>query len=229
MPTTRGGMPRSVSPPSLERRLARASKTADVAAAAVVAVDSRVGDVLSGDEPFIAVNVGGSIVMENGGLADGVVDTAAISITAVRPGAPATNAEEVGLMGLDAIGGNVNAAGAAVLVSTSFVVPMTGDVTLVCGVSFNTTNDTEFEFALLLDHVWANSMAAIRNVEAIDPARYRKITQPDPAGGPASISIVATATMNAGTHTATLLGMDTGGSFNGSVPAGSASLEVYLR
>ena len=102
MTTVRRGIPTERPPLSIEQRLHLAAKRAEQGVQAAAAADGRVDDVLSGDEVFSAVNVGGTDVkpfldktdgaalVDADGLAVGVVDTAALSTTAIRPGAPAT-------------------------------------------------------------------------------------------------------------------------------------------
>lgn len=248
MTTVRRGIPTERPPLSIEQRLHLAAKRAEqgVAAAAAAqadatAADGRVDDVLSGDEVFSAVNVGGTDVkpfldktdgaalVDASALAAEVVETAALSETAVRPGAPATNAAQVNVEGLNTVGGNVNAVGASTAVSTTVTLPAAMDVTLRFTCSFYFTNAETAEFALLVDYAGDHTMQAIRDVLAVDPTRYREVRKDDPAHGAASVSILSTVSLAAGSHTFLVLVMAKLQPNEAVIPAGSASLEVFVR
>lgn len=248
MTTVRRGIPTERPPLSIEQRLHLAAKRAEqgvqAAAAAqadATAADGRVDDVLSGDEVFSAVNVGGTDVkpfldktdgaalVDADGLAVGVVDTAALSTTAIRPGAPATNAAQVLIKGLNLTGGSTSAAGATTLLTTTFDVPVTGTVIIRFTATLTSTNAETVEIALFVDFSGTNNMDTIRAVEASDPTRYRFVEQNDPAGDTGSVQIVTTASLTAGTHSVTVLGMALLNNDEFQIEAGGAALEVFVR
>lgn len=189
----------------------------------------RLNRVLAGEEEFSAVNVDGTIIAENGGLAESIVTTQAMSVTAIRPGAPATNPALVSVNGLNAVGGDVNAAGATTLVTATFNVPANGEVIIRFTASLVITNAETIELAMFLDYSGTHSMQAIRDIEGVDETRYREIVQHDPAGDSSSAQIVTTQTLTAGSHTVVILGMAKLDANEIIVPAGGAAIEVFTR
>jgi len=235
-----------------DRGLEQAVETVEVVAGAAAvdagqalldaaAADGRVDDVLAGTEVFSAVNVGGTDVKpfldktDGAKLTDataldaGVVDTAALSTTAIRPGAPATNAAQVLIKGLNLTGGSTSDPGASTLLTTSFDVLVTGTVIIRFTATLTSTNAETLEAALFVDFAGTNNMDTIRAVEASDPTRYRFVEQNDPAGDTGSIQIVTTASLTAGTHSVTVLGMALLNNDEFLIEAGGASLEVFVR
>ncbi len=184
---------------------------------------------LQGREDFAAVNVGGTIVAENAGIAAGVVDTAALSTTAIRPGAPATNAAQVLIKGLNFTGGSTSAVGATTLLTTTFDVPVAGTVIIRFTATLTSTNAETLEAALFVDFSGTHNMDNIRAVETSDPTRYRFVEQNDPAGDTGSMQIVTTASLTAGSHTVIVLGMAILNNDEFLIEAGGASLEVFVR
>jgi len=201
----------------------------DATDASLQAQIDRLTAVLAGTEEFTAVNVGGTIVAENAGIAAGVVDTAALSTTAIRPGAPATNAAQVLIQGLNFTGGSTSAVGATTLLTATFDVPVTGLVIIRFTATLTSTNAETLEAALFLDFSGTHNMDNIRAVATSDPTRYRFIEQNDPAGDTGSIQIVTTASLTAGSHTVTVLGMAILNNDEFLIEAGGASLEVFVR
>jgi hypothetical protein len=189
----------------------------------------RINRILAGTEEFTAVNVGGTIVAENAGIAVGVVDTAALSTTAIRPGAPATNAAQVLIKGLNFTGGSTSAVGATTLLTATFDVPVTGTVIIRFTATLTSTNAETLEAALFVDFSGTHNMDNIRAVETSDPTRYRFVEQNDPAGDTGSIQIVTTASLTAGSHTVIVLGMAILNNDEFLIEAGGASLEVFVR
>jgi hypothetical protein len=196
---------------------------------------------LEGREDFSGVLVGGQDVkpfldktdgaklVDAGGLASGYVGATTLATTAIRPGAPVTNAALVNVNGLITVGGDVNTAGASEIVSATFTVPETGAVIVCFSVAFVVTNAETCELALFIDYSGITSMQAIRDVETADPTRYREIVQNDPGGDSASVQIVTTQTLTAGSHTIKVLAWATQNASEFQVPAGSAAIEVFVR
>jgi len=194
-----------------------------------------------GNRPFEVVNVAGTDVapflgktdgeklVTAGGLDDGYVATAALSTTAIRPGAPATNAAQVLIKGLNLTGGSTSAAGATTLLTTTFDVPVTGTVIIRFTATLTSTNAETVEIALFDDFTGTNNMDTIRAVETSDPTRYRLVEQNDPAGDTGSVQIVTTASLTAGTHSVTVLGMAILNNDEFLIEAGGAALEVFVR
>ena len=214
MTRPRGSIPKRRPPQTVDQRVTRTARKVDGA--------------LDGTEAFTAVNVGGTIVAQNGGLAAGVVTTAALSETAIRPGAPATNAAEVGVLGLNLVGGNVNAAGASTVLTTTFTLPAAAVVTIRFNCAFYFTNAETAEFGLFVNYSGVHSMAAIRAAVS-DPTRYREVRSDDPARTPAATSMLSTVSLAAGTHTLLVLAMAKQQENEAVIPAGAASLEVFVR
>lgn len=241
MTTVRRGIPTERPPLSIEQRLHLAAKRAEQGVQAAAAADGRVDDVLSGDEVFSAVNVGGTDVKpfldktdgakltDSSGLDDEVVQTAALSTTAIRPGAPATNAAQVLIKGLNLTGGSTSAVGASTLLTTSFDVPVTGTVIIRFTATLTSTNAETVEIALFVDFSGTHNMDNIRAVESSDPTRYRFVEQNDPAGDTGSVQIVTTASLTAGSHSVTVLGMALLNNDEFQIEAGGAALEVFVR
>lgn len=194
-----------------------------------------------GNRPFAIVNVDGTDVapflgktdgeklVTAGGLSDGYVVTDALSTTAIRPGAPVTNAAAVLVNGQLTVAYDVNAAGGSEIVSATFTVPTTGTVIICFSVAFVVTNAETCELALFIDYTGVTSLQAIRDVETADPTRYREVVQNDPGGDSAAMQIITTQTMTAGSHTVKVLAWATQNQDEFQVPAGSASIEVYVR
>lgn len=248
MTTVRRSLPTTRPLPTLEERLARARRKTELAALAAAAaqedataVDGRVDDVLAGDETFTGLNVGGTDVKpfldltdgakitDSAALDTGVVDTQALSTTALRPGAPATNAAQVLIKGLNITGGSTSAAGATTLLTTTFDVPVAGTVIIRFTATLTSTNAETLEAALFVDFAGTNNMDTIRAVESSDPTRYRFVEQNDPAGDTGSIQIVTTAALTAGSHSVTVLGMAILNNDEFLIEPGGASIEVFLR
>lgn len=196
-------------------------------------------DTVAGVRAFEVVNVGGvdvkpfldktdgERIVEADAFDDGVVETASLATTAIRPGAPATNAADVTINGLNALGGSTSAPGATEVVSATFDVTVAGEVIIKLLAAFEATNAETCEMALLIDDPGTKSMDDIRGVAS---ARFRLLEVNDPGGDASSmVQIVSAQVLAAGTHTARLVAMARLDPSEFSVPAGSASIEVYVR
>lgn len=194
-----------------------------------------------GNRPFEIVNVGGTDVKpfldktdgtkltDSTALADEVVVTAALSTTSVRPAPPATNAAQVSVSGLNSVGGDVNAAGASTILSATFSLDVERTVTIRFSASFHFTNAETCEMAMFVDFSGTHSMANIRAIETEDPTRYREVVTHDPAGGSASVIMLAEETLAAGSHTVLVLGMSKLEPSEVVFEPGSATVEVFVR
>lgn len=227
MTTTRRSIPAKLPPETLERvanstkrRLARTLEGRENFTG--VLVDEQ--DVA----PFLGKTDGEKLVTA-GGLAAGYVVTDTLATTALRPGAPATNAAQVLIKGLNFTGGSTSAAGATTLLTTTFDVPVTGTVIIRFTATLTSTNAETLEAALFVDFAGTNNMDTIRAVETSDPTRYRIVEQNDPAGDTGSVQIVTTASLTAGSHSVTVLGMAILNNDEFLIEAGGASIEVFLR
>lgn len=196
----------------------------------------------TGVAKFSAVNVGGIDVKpfldktdgtkltEAAALDNGVVVTQALATTAIRPGAPVTNATAVSITGLNAVGGDLDAAGATEVVSATFNVPEDGDVIIKLTAAFEATNAETCEMALFIDDAGSKSMNQIRAMQTTDANRFRLLEVNDPGGDASSaVLIVSTMNMTAGSHTARLVAMARLDPSEFTVPGGSAALEVFVR
>lgn len=224
--------------PTAEILLRRAQKTADQGVSDAAAADERVDDVLDGTEDFTAISVGGqnvrpfldrtdgSALTDSAGIGTGVVSTGNLATTAIRPGAPATNASDVSISGLNAVGGNLNTAASTEVVSATFTCDA-GDVIIKLLAAFEASNAETCEMALLIDDPGQKSMNQIR---AVPGDRFRLLEVNDPGGDASSmVQIVSTQTLTAGSHTARLVALARLDPSEFTVPAGSASIEVYVR
>lgn len=261
MTTIRRSIPTTREPLTIEQRIAKAAKKADLAAlaadeaqadadtATVLATDASadaaaaqldVDGALAGTTAFTGLNVGGvnvkpfldktdgSALTNASGLGAAVVETAAIDTTAIRPNPPYAIVGASSVNGLSAVGGDVNAAAATVVLYTTFTLAATEGVTIALQASGAFSNAETTEFGLFVDYAGVQSMQAIRNLEGPTPAQYRKLAEPNASGGPASLFMTVVLTLAAGTHTIQLLAMgENPGEFV--VPAGGASVEVYVR
>lgn len=201
----------------------------------------RINRILAGTESFTGLNVGGVNVkpfldktdgtklVTSGGIATGYVGTTTLATTAIRPGAPVTNAALVSVNGLNAVGGNVNAAGATTVVSATFTAPEAGNIIIRFTASLEITNAETCELAMFIDYSGTHSMQAIRDVEGVDPTRYREIVQNDPGGDSSSAQIVTTQSLSAGSHTVLILAMAKLDAGEIIVPAGGGAIEVFVR
>lgn len=115
MTTVRRSIPTNITPLTVEQRIAKAAKKAELAAAAAVEVDGRVDDVLAGDEAFTGLLVGSDdkvafltkvdagALADSTGLDDGVVPTAAMAVDAITSEASAFTADSLDVTGTSEI------------------------------------------------------------------------------------------------------------------------------
>lgn len=192
-----------------------------------------------GLRPFQALNVGGqdvrpfldktdgSALVDEAGLAPGVVVTQALATTAIRPGAPWTNAAEIEINGLNAVGGNINTAAATEVITATFDVPADGEVIIELLATFEATNAETCEMALFVDSPGQKSMSQIR---AQASNLFRLLEVNDPGGDASAVAqIIHGVTLTAGLHTATVWALNQLNPGEFIVPAGSASLKVFVR
>jgi hypothetical protein len=194
-----------------------------------------------GNRPFEIVNVQGTDVapflgktdgeklVDPTGLDDEVVVTAALSETSIRPAAPATNAAQVLVAGLNSVGGDVDAAGASTVITATFSLDVERTVTIRFSASFSFTNAETCEMAMFVDFSGTHSMANIRAMEGTDPSRYREVVTHDPAGGSASVIMLADLTLAAGEHEILVLAMSKLEPSEVVFEPGSATIEVFVR
>lgn len=242
MTTVRRSIPTDITPLTLEQRLAKAAKKAELAALAAAAAQGDVDGALAGTVAFTGLLVGatnvkpfldktdGTALIDSTGLNDGVVVTKSLSTTAIRPGAPVTNAAAVSIQGLNSFGGDLNFAGATEVVSASFTIADAQDVTIVLTATFEVSNAETCEMALFIDDTGSKSMNQIRAIDATDSNRFRLLEVNDPGGDASTVAlIVTTQAMTAGAHTARLVAMARLDPSEFVAPIGSASIEVYVR